>query len=203
MSTVVLISGPRGAGKTTYCKKIAAHYPDIQHMSLDETMTRIFGFPWPDTDTGAWSVAYDVMMEEIKTAVLTDSSALILADMWNGSCIDREKLISRFLKMGADRVVVWYFITPLDTARHWFLEREYQYDDRRAAHADEWRRKMRSYALDHCRYHHNAHDLRENAISVRHPDWNVSWAPVITVPVAMIDPTQLVLPAMPLPIPFV
>jgi predicted kinase len=201
MSIVALLCGPRGAGKTTHCKKIVAEYPDIQHMSLDDTMTRVFGYPWPDTDTGAWSVAYDVMMDDIKSAILANPSAIILADMWNGSCIDREKLIEKFLKMGADRVVIWYLTTPVDTARHWFLAREYGYDDR-GTPTKAWQWKMHSYELDHHRYYERAHDLCANAISVRNPHWHVSWAPIIDVPVAIIDPTQLILPNTPLPTPF-
>lgn len=201
MSTIALICGPRGAGKTSYCRRVSAECLDIMHMSLDDTMTKIFGLPWPDTDTGAWVVAYEVMTEEIEAAIIANPSAIILADIWNSSCIDREKLIREFLKIGADRVVVWYLVTPVDTARRWFLAREYSHFDREK-YAREWEWKIRSYDLDHHRYHVMAHDLRANAITMRHPDWHVSWAPVIDVPVATIDPTQLLLRGMPLPTPF-
>ena len=202
MKSVIMTSGPRGAGKSTYCKRVLAENPDIQWISLDETMTRVFGYPWPDTDTGAWSVGYRIMMEDIALILKTNPSAIILADMWNGTCVDREALIRKLLLAGADKVAIWYFTTPVDTSRKWFVGREYVSEIQEIApDIRQWR--ARSYDLDHRRYHINAHDLQAGIITVRHPDWYVAWAPQVDIPIARINPAQLLLPEMPLPLPFV
>jgi hypothetical protein len=90
-------------------------------------------------------------------------------------------MINLFSKYGAEKICIWYFVTPLSHCVTWFAHREHRESGESIVSARE--RCIWDYSL----YHQFAEDLRIDV----HPK----------VSVVKINAAQLLLSGMPIPVP--
>lgn len=62
------------------------------------------------------------MWERVQEA-LVPSKARVVLDVWNGDRIDRRSILKKLRKLGARRVVAWYFVTPVKFVEEWFWKK--------------------------------------------------------------------------------
>jgi predicted kinase len=158
MKTVILTAGPQGAGKSTYCEQVIKAHPDVQLLSRDKLLNELFGSAWLDPYSGGHYYAMEQLWQRIRTSLKqkAESFTLIL-DCWNGSPRERSLIVTKLREFGADEVVAWYFITPLEHCVRWFMDRECQDEDKK------WGREQQEIS---CRYdfhlfHELATDLKQ------------------------------------------
>ncbi len=119
MREAIVTVGTRGAGKSSFCEKAIAFDPSIVKVSRDEILLEMFGSTYRDPYVGNHGPAYDKMWRAVKKHLKASESKMIL-DLWNGDSNDRHHIIRKLREFGADRVVAWYFITPVELVEEWF-----------------------------------------------------------------------------------
>lgn len=119
MRLAILTAGPRGAGKTTYCHRIVSHQPNIHLISRDDVFIEIYGTTLFDPYSGPPLKGLEVMWSRVEGSLQRTDSITIL-DCWNGFNGDRQYMAEKLRELGADRVIIWYFITPLECCLRWF-----------------------------------------------------------------------------------
>lgn len=144
MKTVILTVGPQGAGKSTYCERVIQTHPDIQLLSRDKLLKQLFGSVWLDPYAGGHYYAMEQLWKHVRTTLerATDHTTLIL-DCWNGSLRERSLIVAKLHEAGADKVIAWYFTTPLEQCVHWFVDRECEDEE------EEWKRQSRERSCRH------------------------------------------------------
>lgn len=158
MKTVILTIGPQGSGKSTYCNNVVAAHPDITLLSRDKLLEEMFGKTWLDPYSGGHYVAMERLLEMVRDVLQTNSQdTTLLLDCWNGSESERKHLISKLRDYGAEKIVGWYFVTPLNTTLRWFLERECAVDSSKWQRDSNERICRNNYPL----FHEFAEDVRE------------------------------------------
>ncbi|MEI8361231.1 MAG: AAA family ATPase [bacterium] len=124
MKTVYLTAGPRGAGKSTYVSKIQEYHSEVQVVDRDRLFEAEFGMTGFDPYSGMHLVAETVLNERIKDVIRSaDDEAKIIIDSWNGFPDTRLKFIRQFRELAVERVVCWYFVTPLAVCLEWFKQK--------------------------------------------------------------------------------
>ena len=125
MKRVILTSGPRGSGKSTYVKSFLKNNSGLECISRDELLIELFGKTSLSPYTGEHEYAYKLFFKRIED-ILNDSknNLDLIIDCWNGSSIGRARMVENFRKFGADRVICWKFITPLQFCLDWFTKKE-------------------------------------------------------------------------------
>jgi len=123
MREVILTAGPRGSGKSTFCEKAIELEPSIIYVSRDKVITDIFGTDTLDPYTGAQEHAIKKMWEVVESILQSSEDVQLLFDTWNGFPSQRTFIIDKLREMGADRVVAWYFVTPVETVDRWFWQK--------------------------------------------------------------------------------
>lgn len=125
MKRVVLTSGPRGAGKSTYSKNFLKYRIQTKYISRDELMVELFGETSLSIYGGSWDYLYHVFGERVKSILEESEESLdLIVDCWNGSSSARKSLIKEFRGFGADRVIAWKFVTPKNLCLNWFMKKE-------------------------------------------------------------------------------
>jgi len=119
MREVIVTAGTRAAGKSTFCEKTIALIPSIVEVSRDKILIELFGSTSLSPYGGGHYYAYEKMWEAVKKVLQAPKVTMIL-DVWNGDSEERKSIIKQLRKLGADRVVVWYFTTPVETVSEWF-----------------------------------------------------------------------------------
>lgn len=81
---------------------------------------------WGGTDLNPYSgghiFAYERMWEVVKGKLIPEETKMIL-DTWNGDAGDRWFIIRKLREYGADRIIAWYFITPVEFVEEWFWQK--------------------------------------------------------------------------------
>lgn len=120
MKEAILTVGPQGSGKSCFCEKAVALDPGLSLISRDKILLELFGSVFLDAYSGGHYHAYGVMWERVKEQVEATSDSRIVLDTWNGGAIDRKAIIEILRGLGVERVVAWYFVTPVETVSEWF-----------------------------------------------------------------------------------
>ena len=123
MKKVILTSGPRGAGKSRYCKTIVQQSPEIIIVSRDDVLMELFGKTSLNPYDGSMHYGYDVYWKRIQEILKLDNYFLIM-DCWNGTSGERINTIRTLRMSGVEQVICWQFITPLQDCLKWFFQKE-------------------------------------------------------------------------------
>lgn len=123
MKNVILTSGPRGAGKSTYVKNFVEKNKNIKYLSRDELLIKMFGKTSLDHYTNGHEYAYEIFSKKIEKE-LENPSINLIVDSWNGWSRERKSLVNMFRHFGADNVLCWKFITPKNICLEWFMKKE-------------------------------------------------------------------------------
>lgn len=118
--TVFLTCGTRGAGKSTYCEAMARENPKLILLSRDNILVELFRSTELNPYEGGHYYAYRVLWEKVECCLAEVGDVQIILDCWNGFPKERKAILKRLRDAGANRVVVWRFITPLETVIGWF-----------------------------------------------------------------------------------
>jgi len=123
MTKIILTVGPRGAGKTSFCKEIRRVNPKINLLSRDAFLVGMFGkeAAW-DPYLGAFQVGMPLFWKEVEQSV--QKYEVTLVDCWNGRSNERRSIIRRLNKYGPDILEAWYFDVGIEMCLKWFHERE-------------------------------------------------------------------------------
>jgi predicted kinase len=116
---VILLVGTRAAGKSTFSEEAVALEPSMVEVSRDKILVELFGSAYLSPYTGGHFYANKKVWEAVETGLQKEDVRMIL-DAWNGEKSDRMAIIKRLRDFGADRVVAWYFVTPVQTVEEWF-----------------------------------------------------------------------------------
>ncbi len=147
MKRVIITAGPQFAGKSTFCKKAITEFPEIAYVSRDDILNKMFGTAWLDPYTGLHLAGVAAMWDQVRKKITEAQNGLtLILDAWNGSWSERFTFNGRVRSFGADRVDVWYFVTPARTCYEWSLLREPVTD-----RTSKWREL--TVREDHQRYH--------------------------------------------------
>jgi len=153
MKRVILTSGPRGAGKSHYVNNFRGKNSRFGLLSRDECSSELFGRTSFDPYTGEGEYAHRIFFGRVKEALKKPGSVDLIVDCWNGWSKQRSKMIERFRSYGADRVICWKFVTPLDTCINWFMKKDSDEIGGRTESSVEW-----YYAL----YHKESQGIEED-----------------------------------------
>ena len=124
MKTVVLTSGPRGAGKSTFVDAYASRGLDVLVLSRDKLLVDLFGTTTLDSYSGGHRVASELFLEQVGEALNARDDAKLIVDYWNGFSHERRSLIRNYTRLGAEKVVCWKFLTPKEVCVDWFMKKE-------------------------------------------------------------------------------
>lgn len=126
MNTVILTSGPRGVGKSTYVEYVKRLHPEVKVVSRDKLLMDLFG----ETSLSPYDGGHDYVQMLLRFHLKhllkkkTKSDSKIIFDCWNGSAGDRQSLINLLYQYGADRVICWQFVVPIDVCVKWFFKKK-------------------------------------------------------------------------------
>jgi len=124
MKTVALTIGPRGAGKSTYCRAYLAAHPEAALVSRDEILLELFGEASIDPYTDSRGIVLREIWRRVKKC-FEEGYQLVILDCWNGWSNEREYLTKHLREgCGVEVVVAWRFITSEDWCLRWFLEKD-------------------------------------------------------------------------------
>ncbi len=119
MKVVFLTCGPRGAGKTTYCHMIKAQYSEVEIISRDTYLTSLYGTTiLPEATSADRMHKINLLMIDRLKEIIKTSDKVIL-DYWNNSSAGRKTTIKTLRDIGFDKVLCWYFTTPLKVCDVW------------------------------------------------------------------------------------
>ena len=122
-NTVFVLVGQRGSGKSHYGSRLLEATPEMQGVSRDEILIRLFGSVYTSAYSGANTYALHVMHRLLSRKLSTQSGITLLLDCWTGSSGERERLLQKLREYGADNVVALYFVTPLEVVEEWFWKK--------------------------------------------------------------------------------
>ena len=125
MSSIVLTSGPRGAGKTTYCNKYVKENPNFHLFSRDAVGRQFFGDQFFNPYLGASRYVFELLTEKLKKFELLSAKKdlTLLVDYWNGSNKERYRFL-QMMSMYSENVTLAVFTTPHDKCVEQFFQRE-------------------------------------------------------------------------------
>lgn len=120
MREVILTVGPRGAGKSHFCEAAVQYDPSLQYVSRDAILVERCGGTMFDPYLGLHWAALEEGWHRVATHLASSPSVRVIFDTWNMDPRERRDILYRLREMGAERVVVWYFITPAEFVERWF-----------------------------------------------------------------------------------
>ena len=170
--TAVLAIGMRGAGKTTYCKKVKEAHPEINFFCRDDFFMEHFGHYSFDPYSGEGHYADFCFWQHIEES-LRERSGVFLIDYWTGWADVRRKIVAKLCGYGATGVFGLYFDTPLETCVKQFVLRETKVDDL------DWQKEMYEHMA-----RHNYDLFHKNLSDIFPTEEEKSWL----VPNAELDP---------------
>lgn len=118
--SVYLLVGQRGAGKSSYAKRLLANQPELSFVSRDEILVRKFGSTDTDPYGGAQWYALEVLHRLLRFVLRTRPTVKIVLDCWTEDSKGRVSLVQKLREYGATRVVALYFVTPRKIVSSWF-----------------------------------------------------------------------------------
>lgn len=124
MKKVVLTSGPRGAGKSTYINNYVKQNPETIILSRDELLIELFGQTALSPYDGSHEYARQLFSDKIKKTIESNEHPNLIVDCWNGYPEERESAIEQYKLFGADKVICWKFMTPKETCIDWAMKKE-------------------------------------------------------------------------------
>lgn len=124
MKRVVLTIGPQYAGKSTFCEKVVAAFPEVALASRDKILMRLFGKVYLDAYSGGHYAAWDELWKEVAHHLGELFDKTLILDAWNGAPEERRNIVQKLRAMGATRVDGWHFVTPLETCIEWMSCRD-------------------------------------------------------------------------------
>lgn len=123
MKRVILTSGPRGSGKSTYVKSLALRHPEVVVVSRDDILLSLFG------DTSIYhraehDYALGVMFKELREYLSPEHPAsTIILDCWNWFSDERKDIVETARSFGADKVTCFLFVVPVELCVEWFRQK--------------------------------------------------------------------------------
>lgn len=124
MRTVVLTSGPRGAGKTTYANKVKENDSGVVILSRDNLLMRLYGATLIRKKQAFYADHH--VWDNIKETILKqkNSGDKIILDYWNEYPYERDFIISSLRKeCNIDCIICWKFVLPVDICVKFFLKK--------------------------------------------------------------------------------
>lgn len=122
MREVIVTVGTRAAGKSKFCEAALELDPSIIEVSRDKILIELFGSTSLDPYTGGHFYGYKKLWEAVEKWLATKDVKMIL-DVWNEDQSDRRSIIKKLRDFGADRVIAWYFTTPVEAVEEWFWKK--------------------------------------------------------------------------------
>jgi predicted kinase len=125
MKTVILTSGPRGSGKTTYVNSIRKENPEVIVISRDEILLELYGTIYLKRywEKGSHIFVWN-RIREILESLSEKSSYKVILDYWNKTFEDREQIINKLRDLGAERIICWKFVVSLDACLSLFSQKD-------------------------------------------------------------------------------
>lgn len=126
MKTLLVTSGPRGGGKSTYVEAVKERHPHLPVVSRDKIRVELFGSTGLSPYTCDHEIAFSKMLEELKHALSSNEpSEIVLLDCWNGYSRDRKHIIKTAKELGADKVYCLQFVLPVHICIEWFMRKSH------------------------------------------------------------------------------
>lgn len=122
-TTVYLLVGQRGSGKSSYGKKLMDQYPDLKAISRDEILIRLLGSVNTDPYSGGIYFAYEIMYKLISRRLKDPFTTKLILDAWTTDSNSRKQLIKKLREYGASKIIALYFVTPLNLVEKWFWKK--------------------------------------------------------------------------------
>ncbi len=119
-NTVYLLIGQRGAGKSHYAGRLKERQPELELISRDEILIRLFGTTSLCSYTGGHFHASNEVFQEIEKTFSDSNEKKVLLDFWTGFSNERWSLVQKLRQLGAERIIALYFMTPLPLVEKWF-----------------------------------------------------------------------------------
>jgi len=94
-------------------------YPSVVLVSRDKILIELFGDAY--LEYGEGHIIGRQRMWEVIAEHLHGGCTKLILDCWNDNPIQRRDMADYLRKLGVEVVEAWYFITPLDVCRQWFL----------------------------------------------------------------------------------
>lgn len=123
MRTAILTVGTRAAGKTTFCEQALKVDSSLTLLSRDNLMVELFGKTHLDKYSGGHGQVFEKMWALAREHFEERPQHILILDTWNGDRGTRKGLIRELREMGAERVVAWYFVTPVEAVAEWFWKK--------------------------------------------------------------------------------
>ena len=123
MKRVILTVGPQCAGKSTFCEKVVAAFPEVVLVSRDKILMRMFGKVYLSSYSGGHFAAWDELWREMDGHLGELFGRTIILDAWNGPPEDRRSIGEKLRARSVTRVEAWHFVTPLQTYLDWSFTR--------------------------------------------------------------------------------
>lgn len=117
MRKAILTAGPQGAGKTSFCKEIIQHRPEVVIVELDaiwEELVEIHGKSSSvfDPYCGGHLIGERLMWQRVEEKLAGSNPMTIILDAYRGFPEDRSSTAKKLRSLGVDCVELWYFVTP-------------------------------------------------------------------------------------------
>lgn len=117
--TVFLTVGPRGSGKSHYCKQVLVQRERMAFISRDEIMMQRHGTVHTPYGAGHAEVL-ETCHAMLRQYLSGEAGRRIVLDVWNGTSGERKGLITASRSYGAEEVIALYFVTPVEYVEQWF-----------------------------------------------------------------------------------
>lgn len=99
-------------------------HPRITVISRDEILISLFGKTSLNPYEGGHAHALDVMFQRVEDKLSQcDGNQTIILDCWNGFSSERKRIIKKLGDYGAQQIICWYFVTPLEFCIKWFKDK--------------------------------------------------------------------------------
>ncbi len=123
MREVILIVGPRASGKSSFCERTVAIDSSIVLVSRDAMLVELFGKTSLDPYSGGHEYVSEQMWKVVEDQLKSISPLRMILDTWNGSSDERRNIIAQLRRLGAERIIAWYFVTPVEYVKEWFWKK--------------------------------------------------------------------------------
>lgn len=123
MQEVILIVGPRASGKSSFCERTVAIDSSIVLVSRDIMLVEVFGKTSLDPYSGGHEYVSERMWKVVEDQLRSISPLRMILDTWNESSGERCRIIAQLRDLGAERIIAWYFVTPVEYVEKWFWKK--------------------------------------------------------------------------------
>lgn len=124
MRRAILSNGPQGAGKTTFCREVVRHRPEIVIIERDEILIELFGQTCLSPYGCCHEYGEQVMWGRVQEVLADNENVDVILDTWCGYPRERARSADKLRKLGAEIVDLWYFVTPEEVCVRQYEARE-------------------------------------------------------------------------------